>query len=231
MPTFIELNAHLMSDNKPSNYIMELSKTGIFAEKYPYTLLGDLMKVPQSPKHHPEGSVWNHTMLVLDNAAERNHLSENPKVLMWSALLHDLGKAPTTKLTKGRITSYDHDKWGEKLCIQFLKELTSDEGFIKQVSKMVRWHMQILFVTKGLPFADIGRMAAEVSIDEVALLGLCDRLGRGDMTLDKKLEEEKSIVTFIEKCTKYITRSGRKAPALSYMQEIESSSDEVVMRD
>ncbi len=143
-------------------------------------------------------------MLVLDNAAERKHLSQNPKVLMWSALLHDLGKASTTKLIKGRITAYDHDKLGERLSIEFLKEFTRDDKFINQVSKMVRWHMQILFVTKGLPFAEIGRMTSEVSIDEIALLGLCDRLGRGDMTVDKKQEELRSIETFLEKCSKYI---------------------------
>ncbi|KJR49027.1 tRNA nucleotidyltransferase, CC-adding [Desulfosporosinus sp. I2] len=207
MQTYKEFDAHLMSDHKPSSYFNELAKTGIFNEKYPYTLLGDLMKIPQSPKYHPEGSVWNHTMLVLDNAGERRHLSKNPKVFMWSALLHDLGKASTTKLTKGKITSYDHDKWGERLSFKFLKELTSEDEFINQVSKMVRWHMQILFVTKGLPFADIRRMVSEVSIDEIALLGLCDRLGRGDMTLDKKREEEKSIRIFLEKCNSLLSCS------------------------
>jgi len=208
MQTFKEFDAHLMNDKKPSDYFNELSNTGIFEEKYPYTLLGDLIKVPQSPKHHPEGSVWNHTMLVVDNAAERKHLSQNPKVLMWSALLHDLGKASATKITKGRITSYDHDKMGERLACKFLKEVTSDQEFINRVAKLVRWHMQILFVTKGLPFADIRRMAAEVSLDEVALLGLCDRLGRGNMTLDKKLVEEKSIISFLEKCQTYLQKKG-----------------------
>lgn len=204
MQMFVEFNDHLMNDKKPSNYFNELSKTGVFEAKYPYTLLGDLIKVPQSPQHHPEGSVWNHTMLVLDNAGERKHLSQNPKVLMWSALLHDLGKAPATKITKGRITSYDHDKMGERLSTKFLKEFTSDHEFINRVSKMVRWHMQILFVTKGLPFADIRKMATEVPLDEIALLGLCDRLGRGNMTIDKKLVEEKSIITFLEKCHKLL---------------------------
>lgn len=204
MQTFIEFDSHLLNDKKPSNYFNELSKTGIFEVKYPYTLLGDLMKVPQSPKHHPEGSVWKHTMLVLDNAGERKHLSQNPKVLMWSALLHDLGKAPATRITKGKITSYDHDKLGERLSVEFLKEFNNDDEFINRVSKMVRWHMQILFVTKGLPFADIRRMVSEVSVEEVALLGLCDRLGRGNMTLDKKLVEEKGIITFLEKCHKYL---------------------------
>lgn len=45
-------------------------------------------------------------------------------------------------------------------------------------------------------------MADEVSIDEITLLGLCDRLGRGEMTMDKKLEEEEGIKTFLEKCNK-----------------------------
>ena len=204
MQTFIEFDTHLMKDKKPSNYFNGLVKTGIFEVKYPYTLLGDLMEVPQSPIHHPEGNVWNHTMLVLDNAGERKNLSQNPKILMWSALLHDLGKAEATKTKKGKITSYDHDKFGERLAVKFLKEFTDDQEFINQVSKMVRWHMQILFVTKGLPFADIRRMTSEVSIDDIALLGLCDRLGRGEMTQEKKLEEEKSIVTFLEKCHKYL---------------------------
>lgn len=204
MQKFKEIDHHLMNDKRPSCYIMELSKTGLFQVKYPYTLLGDLMKIPQSPKHHPEGNVWNHTMLVVDNAGERKHLSQNPRAFMWSALLHDLGKASATKIMKGRITSYDHDKLGERLSVKFLKELTDDHDLINRVSKLVRWHMQILFVTKGLPFADIRGMVSEVSIDEVALLGLCDRLGRGKMTIDKRLDEEKSVLAFLEKCQKYL---------------------------
>lgn len=207
MPIFNELDHHLRNDPKPSIYITELSKTGIFEEKYPFTLLGDLKKVPQSTKYHPEGNVWNHTLLVLDNAAERKHLSKNPRVLVWSAFLHDLGKAPTTQIRKGKITSYDHDKWSEKLAMKFLKNLTDDEEFINQVAKMVRWHMQILFVVKGLPFADLKRMLADVSVDEIAILGLCDRLGRGEMTLIKMQEELKSIEIFLEKCNNYITNN------------------------
>ncbi|WP_041219850.1 HDIG domain-containing metalloprotein [Desulfitobacterium dichloroeliminans] len=198
--TFQEMDNHLINDNKPSDYIIELSKTGIFESEYPFTLLGALKNTPQSPKHHPEGSVWNHTLMVLDHAAERKHISKNPQIFMWAALLHDLGKAPTTRMRKGRITSYDHDSEGEKLTIQFLRELTQDEVFIQQVAKMVRWHMQILFVVKGLPFANVKKMAAEVSVEEIALLGFCDRLGRGEMTQEKKQEEERTIEKFLMKC-------------------------------
>lgn len=205
MTTFAEMEAHLLADEKPSIYFNQLRERG-FLEKEPFPMLGVLAKIPQPPQHHPEGSVWNHTMLVLDNAGERKHLSQNPRAFMWAALLHDLGKASSTRMRKGRITSYDHDKLGEKLAEKFLKEFTTDEEFIRRVGKLVRWHMQILFVVKGLPFADIKKMSAEVSIQEVALLGLCDRLGRGNMTRDKKLDVEKSIVRFLEECDKYLQR-------------------------
>lgn len=55
--TFQEIDNHLMNDNKPSNFIIELNKAGIIETEYPFTLLGALKDTPQSPKHHPEGSV------------------------------------------------------------------------------------------------------------------------------------------------------------------------------
>lgn len=203
MKMFLEFDNHLMNDNKPSGFFNEPDKAQLFNETFPFTLLGDLKKVQQSPLHHPEGNVWKHTMLVLDNAAERKHQSDNPRVLMWAALLHDLGKAPTTRIRKGKITSYDHDKVGEELSVKFLKELNADNEFIQQVSKMVRWHMQILFVVKGLPFAEVKKMASEVSIKEISILGLCDRLGRGEMTNEKQQEEERNIEIFLEKSNQY----------------------------
>jgi tRNA nucleotidyltransferase (CCA-adding enzyme) len=200
MDQFNELEMHLMNDKKPSDYLRELRKTGLFESKFPFTLLGDLERTEQSLIHHPEGNAWVHTLLVVDNASARKHLSSNQRVFMWASLLHDLGKAPTTKIRKGKITSYDHEKWGEELTVKFLKEFYCDPDFITKVAKMVRWHMQIFFVIKELPFAEVRKMASEVSIDEIALLGLCDRLGRGDMSREKEEEEIKNIAIFKAKC-------------------------------
>ena len=209
MEKYLEFDFHLLMDENPSHYFNEVNNRVVFEEKYPFTLLGDLKKVPQSPKYHPEGNEWNHTMMVVDNAARRRDLSRNARVLMWAALLHDLGKARTTKLRKGKITSYDHDIVGEKLSIEFLKVFSSDQVFINFVAKMVRWHMQILHVVKGLPYANIERMASEVSIKEIALMGLCDRLGRGGMTKEKEQEEEKNIKIFLDKCSGYEQKLAR----------------------
>lgn len=195
---FNEFDEHLMKDEKPSDYFNKKYNEDDIFKKYPLDLLGDLSKTEQSAKYHPEGSVWKHTMLVTDEAAKRKNLSSEPRVFMWAALLHDLGKAQTTKLRKGKITSYDHDKAGEELAVRFLSEFTNDKEFIYKVSKLVRWHMQPFFVVKKLPFAEVDIMCKEVSVQEVALLSLCDRLGRGDMNEQKGRDEKLDIEKFLE---------------------------------
>ncbi len=203
---FTIMEKHLMEDERPSEYFNEWIKKDILYRTYPFTRLTDLVKVEQSKRHHPEGSVWNHTMLVLDHAAQKKHLSLHPRAFMWAALLHDIGKAPTTKIRKGRITSYDHDKIGAKMAMDFLKEFSEDEDLIYRVGALVRWHMQILFVVKDLPFVDIDKMALETSIEEIALLSECDRLGRGEMTKEKFDEEMENIDTFLKKCEAYLMK-------------------------
>ncbi|MBC8060437.1 MAG: HDIG domain-containing protein [Clostridiaceae bacterium] len=197
---FNEFEEHLLKDDKPSQYFNDKLASGIFFKIYPFTLLGNLIKTEQEPKHHPEGNVWIHTLMVVDECAKVRSRSEDARVFMWAALLHDLGKAPTTAVRKGKITAYDHDKVGKGLSIKFLEAWTDDAKFIEKVSKLVRWHMQTLFVVKDLPFAEIKDMLAEVAIDEIALLSICDRLGRGELS-DKKMQEEKTnIEIFIKKC-------------------------------
>lgn len=197
---FLEFEQHLLEDDQPSHYFRDLAATGWLDETYPFTMLGELQKIEQSAKFHPEGSVWEHTMLVVDMAAEGRHLSDNSRVLMWAALLHDLGKAVTTKVRSGRITAYDHDRQGAELAEDFLKELTDDEAFINQVTKMVRWHMQSLYVNKKLPFANLDKMLTEVSAGEIALLSLCDRLGRGNLSKSAQLTELANIKSFLDQC-------------------------------
>lgn len=198
--TFQEFERHLMEDETPSTYFNKVINDKSIYQQYPYTLIRNLVDTPQSPLHHPEGNVWKHTLLVIDNAAKVKHLSENSRAFMWGALLHDLGKAPTTKVKKGKITSYGHDKVGAEIVKTFLEALTEDSLLIKQVTALVRWHMQTLFVTKDLPFADVNKMTKDISIKEIALLSECDRLGRGEMNEDKIKDEKENIEAFIRIC-------------------------------
>ena len=77
-----------------------------------------------------------------------------------------------------------------------LNELTDDEEFKQKVSKLVRWHMQPLFYDKNLPFFQPQDMINEVEYKEVALLSLCDRLGRGNLDEDRIKEEKERIESF-----------------------------------
>ena len=197
---FSDFEYHLLKDEKPSEYFNYEIKHRTYFDQYPFSMLNKLKYIPQSPEHHPEGNVWNHTMLVVDEAALHKDKSEDKRVFMWAALLHDIGKAPTTRVKKGRIIAYDHDKIGGEMAIEFLKKLTDEDAFIDKVSKLVRWHMQILFVVKELPFAELNKMMSQVSYKEVALLGFCDRLGRGELKEDKIQQEKDTIKKFLVKC-------------------------------
>lgn len=197
---FSDFEYHLLKDEKPSKYFNYEIKHAVYFDQYPFTMLKKLKDIPQSPEHHPEGNVLNHTMLVVDEAALHKDKSEDKRVFMWAALLHDIGKAPATRWEKGKIIAYNHDKMGEEMVTDFLKNLTAEEVFIDKVSKLVRWHMQILFVVKDLPFAELGRMMSQVSYKEVALLGLCDRLGRGELKEEKIQQEKDTIEKFLKKC-------------------------------
>ena len=191
-----EINNHILLDEQPSIYLNTIVNTKMFKE-HPFHMLYKLKETEQSPIHHPEGNVWNHTMLVLDWAAKLKNKSQNEKIFMWAALLHDIGKAETTKNKKGKITAYNHETVGADLCVKFLQEFTTDKNFIKEVKNIVRWHMQILHVVKDMPFANIKAMKEETDINEVALLGFCDRMGRTNVDQAK---EENNIKIFLQKC-------------------------------
>ena len=200
---FDEITEHLLKDEAPSKYIINLSKEAEFKEK-PLIMLYKLKTTEQSKKYHPEGSVWNHTMMVLDEAAKVREQSKEPEPLMWAALLHDIGKPDTTRMRKGKITSYDHDSVGADLCRKFLRFYTDDESFIQKVSALVRYHMHMLYVLKNLPYGNVKNLLKEVDIDDIALLCRCDRFGRVGVDM---AEEEKEYREFRRMLKAYVSKS------------------------
>lgn len=190
---FEEITEHLKQDRKPSEYITSLSLDKNYLG-YPLSLLWKLKTTEQSQKYHPEGSVWNHTMLVLDEAAVVRNRVKDIDAFMWAALLHDIGKPGTTRVRNGKITSYDHDREGEKLCYEFLSLFTKDKDFVDKVASLVRYHMHMLYVLKNLPYKDVKGLLSRVEVEDIALLCRCDRLGRLGADLSA---EESDYMEFI----------------------------------
>lgn len=197
-----DVNAHLITDSIPSIYLSNAIKKPEF-QKPPFHLLYQLKFTEQSPIHHPEGNVWNHTLLVVDEAAKRKNLCRDPAVFMWASLLHDIGKPSTTENKNGKITSYNHDKIGANLAHDFLSGFTKDQFFIESVCSFIEFHMHILYVVKKLPYANIPEMLKKTDINEIALLGLCDRLGRKGAS---PKEEENTIRHFVKICKTFERR-------------------------
>lgn len=192
---FLKVDDILLNSDKPSLEIKKLIKTGEFDEK-PFVKIKDLEKIDQNLLHHPEGNVLNHTLLVVDKASECKDKSKDKRAFMWAALLHDLGKLTTTRVRKGKITAYGHDLQGEILSRKFLNDLTDDREFINKVCTLVKFHMQPLFYDKSLPFFKEKEIINESDYEEISLLSICDRLGRGNMCIEKTKNEEKRINNF-----------------------------------
>ena len=79
---------------------------------------------------------------------------------------------------------------------EFLEYFNQDEVFINKVISLVRWHMQILFVTKNSRFQNIKQMLEDVDVDEMILVSRCDRLGRGNLNKLKREETLKEVENF-----------------------------------
>ena len=66
--------------------------------------------VEQPPEFHPEGDVFVHTLLLLENLPH-----PCPPTLAWGALLHDVGKPPTFRVAPDRIRFDNHVEVGVKM--------------------------------------------------------------------------------------------------------------------
>jgi tRNA nucleotidyltransferase/poly(A) polymerase len=110
--------------HNPYQMIRLLDETKVYREIFPskFVEIWDKLKTTDQPKNfHYEGSVWNHTMLALQNIdkiASNNigipvFYSINLKLAVW---LHDFGKVETIKIDQeGNFTYYNHPQVSAKL--------------------------------------------------------------------------------------------------------------------
>lgn len=186
---------HLLKDARPSIYLKSIKET---LKDTPLEILVELETVEQEKKHHPEGNVWNHIMLVVDKAAALREYADNPKSFMLAALLHDVGKKAATKQNKsGRWISYDHDKIGANLVKNILESYDMDKEEINEVCTLVKYHMHHLFIINNLPYGNVEGLIQEVNINDMALLFISDRLGRLQSTYEEKSNEIRDVLEIL----------------------------------
>lgn len=143
--------------------------------------LAALPGVPQDPRHHPEGDVWNHTLHCLDSFADdRLGLEDEDRVVGFAVLCHDLGKSRTTTREGDRIRAIGHEKAGVGLARSFLGRMTNRQGLIDDVAVLVREHMypKRLYRDRSSDAA-IRRLAVRVGrLDRLVRVSRADAMGR-----------------------------------------------------
>lgn len=134
-----ELKKALLQSNKPSiffNYLKETNHLSFY-----FSELEKLINLKQDPIFHPEGDVYTHTMMVLDNATKYLDEVSNPFNFMLLCLCHDMGKINTSNIVNNRIHSYNHENSGLPLIESFLKRFLDNNETINYVLNMVPLHM------------------------------------------------------------------------------------------
>jgi poly(A) polymerase len=93
----------------------------------------------QSPNFHPEGTVFNHLVLMLRNLPP----GSDPN-LPWAVLFHDIAKPLTNSVDArtGAIHFYGHEKVGADIAAEVLSRLKFSRKDTDAIVQAVRCHMQ-----------------------------------------------------------------------------------------
>ena len=157
-----------------------LDSTGLLKEVLPEITW--LKGVEQPPEFHPEGDVWTHTLMLLEQLSE----GASP-TLAWGALLHDVGKpatfTPAPASGPGRIRFNGHVEVGVRIAEDICRRLRFSNEEAEQIALLVENHMR---------FGDVMRMKESTLKrffrlrdfpEHLTLHRMDSRASHGDLTL------------------------------------------------
>jgi tRNA nucleotidyltransferase (CCA-adding enzyme) len=145
-----------------------------------------LVGCEQEPEWHPEGDVWTHTLMVIDQARALNTDLDRPRFItvMLGAACHDLGKPATTAVIDGRIRSLEHEEQGVAPALSLLDRLnihTVDGYDVRgQVAGIVAQHLKpgMFYKADNVGDGAFRRLAQKVDLELLARVARADCLGR-----------------------------------------------------
>lgn len=162
-----------------------------------FSPLEKLETTPQDPDSHPEGDVWTHTLMCVDEMARlRTGDSKRDTGLMLAALLHDIAKPVTTIICDGKINAPRHAEEGVEIARSWLSRITEEKSLIETVLSLVRHHgtPRKLYQNHS-PDNEILLLSTKVPIEDLILVARADYFGRsfsadpGDFKAGKWLYE------------------------------------------
>jgi len=105
--------------------------------------------VEQPPQFHPEGDVWTHTLLMLEQLP-----AGTSPTLAWGVLLHDVGKPPTftpPSGPNGRIRFDEHVEVGTRMAQEIARRLRFSNDDTEQIAALVANHLRFKDVPQMRP--------------------------------------------------------------------------------
>jgi poly(A) polymerase len=131
----------MLTEGHARRAFLLLDETGLLREVLPE--ISAMKGVEQPPEFHPEGDVFEHTLLLLENLPQ-----PCPATLAWGALLHDVGKPATFRIAPDRIRFDNHVDVGVKIAEEICERLRFSNSVTAQVLALVDNHMRFGHVTR-----------------------------------------------------------------------------------
>jgi len=213
---FTEWKKFLLKSEKPSKAIMIMKEIGLLEKNF--SEISNLINIKQDPKWHPEGDVFVHTLMVLNEMSKllkESKLNENDKVaLLFAAITHDFGKVKTTKLINGKITSHNHEREGVEIAKNFMKKITNEKDVIEKVLLLTEFHLFPLIAIDGkIKLSTFKKIHKKIDLELLAIMAVADKKGRGfefdGKPLMKMMLSKKEEIENIEKNKDKLSISGK----------------------
>jgi len=169
-----------LRSNHPSRGLEVARQIGYFRRYAPS--IDRLAETPQGQDVHPEGTVWQHTLLAVDEA---KRLAPKDLAVQLAVLTHDLGKSTTTEMADEQIQSLGHAAAGVEPAIDFLKSQGFSDTIIRKVVPLIREHLnplQLYHQRDHLRPGTIRRLAQRIypaTLEQLSQVMAADALGRG----------------------------------------------------
>jgi poly(A) polymerase len=125
----------MLTEGHASNAFRMLDQSRLL--QYVLPEISAMHGVEQPPEFHPEGDVFVHTLLLLDNLPQ-----PCTPTLAWGALLHDIGKPATFRIAPDRIRFDGHVDVGVKIAQGICRRLRFSNDDTEQILALVENHMR-----------------------------------------------------------------------------------------
>lgn len=179
----------IMNTSKPSIGLKLLDDSGLMNFILPELTALKGIEEMEGQTHKDN---FYHTLEVVDNIS----LSTDNLWLRWSALLHDIGKAPTKKYDKNiGWTFHSHEFIGSKMVYNIFKKLKLPMGQpLKYVQKMVQLSSRpISLIDENVTDSALRRLLADAGENLEDLFVLC----KADITTKNKKKQKQFKKNFI----------------------------------